>query len=735
MALRPLQPLRGQTTGLRRMSSAQATTPAPSAQPNYLGSQPVGVDPLTMGQKSRRGKGTFGVTQDFDTALDAAMTDTQLVTQPIDIPGAVQAPQTTQEDYNWMDTSSDWTSQYGDLYSAPYADPDQYYYPQNDPLGQQFGWEYDEQFQYWTGSQRQQYDQATQRILKIMDAIARQYGEENATDLYGTDLWQNDEGPVSGIDGLQVVVDGQAMSLKDARSSIEQLKSERKGLYDDWQAQFGDEDRYYETFDWLTTNFSTLWDDVSVVSPFQSEWDNIFADSFADLAGFGSSTEFLAEFMDQFQIEEIATGSVNPEDYGYTQWSPEFVKHLLDNGIDIPGFDFDFNDPNVTAEQQFIGYLMQTAQGILNDLQESEIDFGEGVLGEAHSQRVQAALTLFGNPGYSREEIEAIVKGHMGPIRAEAELQKKKNRLDKGLQLMGDSGAAARLDRLTDQDVRLTEAAFRGDLIEKDGILRQQNMQAGLQALGGIEDTVINAMIDAMGISATREANALNFLSSVGNVAVGSKGTEYGYYTDRLQLAQGHWKDQATLNLTKELELAGLDIQMFDITTDAGIADMQIRVEAALRNRGMDIDEAKANAANMIAQYQLGLSFAEMDIARLATLAELAAKGQQGDRDAWGLYQGMILEENLKNRGFDIQQSGMLADLAFGMWQTDKQTALTMWVEKYRGELQKELAQMEIDNQPSEWLMAAGSFFGGVGNLIGFMGGGGDDTQPPKEVH
>jgi hypothetical protein len=246
-------------------------------------------------------------------------------------------------------------------------------------------------------------------------------------------------------------------------------------------------------------------------------------------------------------------------------------------------------------------------------------------------------------------------------------------------------------------------------------------MQYAIATMGSITQSEVDRLKEAANIQGTKNGQVLDFLAKVGGLAVGSKQTEYTAYTDRLNAAQQLYIANADRTLKEKLGIGGLDLDLYKTQTGYDIDKVQTALNLAIENRKITSAEQIAQANSAIEQYRTAAMFAQMDQDKLTKLAQLAAQGQAGDREAWGAYQSMILEENLKNRGMDITQAQSLAELTFGMWKTDKETALTMWVTKYNAQLQKELMQMEIESQPSPWLQAIQSIMGGVGAVIPWL--------------
>lgn len=506
--------------------------------------------------------------------------------------------------------------------------------------------------------------------------------------------------------------------------TLDTAKAEQETLLNDFRSTYATEhagDQWLDSLTEIISNWGTQYTDDTTVEPFQSEWANVFGNVFGDLTDFGSSTDFLQSFMNNFGLDEIITGQVNWGDYGFQNYSPDALKKFIESGANIPGYDYDPNDPNITDEQEFIKFSMQTAKDLLAKMNSSAFDKEGGILGKARNTRLEAALKLYTQPGMTEQEKNAILKRNMLTVERDAEQQKRETDYLIGTQLAGQSTKSAYYHRQVDRDVMMARAQAEGDIAEMDVNLRQQNMQKAIEEFGSISRDEMTGILEEMKIQGTKEGQILNYLAEVGRIALGSKDTEYSHYENKLKMAQDFYLQNSDRILREELGKAELDLKQFDITTTAGLEQMRLAYQTALQNRGMNIEEAVANSNQLLETYKIGQSFAKMDMDRLTTMADLAAKAQEGDRQAWGAYQSMMLEERLKNRGMNIDEAQSLAQLTYGIWTTEKQQALTMWVERYRGQLERELAQMEIDSRPSPWLQAVGNLFGGIGQIVPFL--------------
>ena len=514
---------------------------------------------------------------------------------------------------------------------------------------------------------------------------------------------------------------------------LDQQKAEQEKLLGDFRSEYATQhagDDYLDILNDFIKNWDTSYTNDTTIQPFESEWASIFGDAFGDLADFGSSTDFLQSFVNNFGLDEIITGQVNWGDYGFDNYTPDALLKFLQDGSNIPGFEWKDGDPNVSNEQEFIKFIMDEAKTIRDKVGSFDWTQIFGEVGPEMGERMKAALNLINSPGITQQERDAIIKRNMATVTRDAEAQKREYDLMIGTQLAGQSTKSSYYRRLVDRDVMMARAQVEGDLTELDVNLRQQNYQKGLEELGSISRDKMNAMLESMQIAGTREGQVLNFLAQVGQIAVGSKQTEYQHYENRLKMAQDMYLQNADRMLKEKLGQAELDLKQFDIKTNEGLEKMRTAYQTALQNRGMNIDEAKANADQLLETYKIGQSFAKMDMERLAQLADLAAKAQEGDRQAWGAYNSMMLEERLKNRGMDIEEAQSVSQLAYGIWSTNKQQAMTMWVERYRGQLERDLVQMQLDNQPSPWLQAVGQLFGGIGNIIPLLKGTGTTNTP-----
>lgn len=507
----------------------------------------------------------------------------------------------------------------------------------------------------------------------------------------------------------------------------------------DWSKELGEKqseygvstsgDQYVNTINDLIKNFSTQWGDKSKVEAFTSEWTDKFGEAFGDLGDF-NSTDFLSNFIKNFGLDKIITNQVDWGDYGFENYSPDFLKQFLDSGSTIPGFDSTTGETDVSNEQSFIQFLMNTAKEMLPSLGEVDFTDDSGILDKATQERFTAAMQLLSQPGMTKQEFETQVSGVMEPLRKSAELQKRSITAETGMRLAGNSTRSVVLNRAVDRDTQMQEAVVRGDLTKADIEMRNQNYQLGVQELGKLSQDQVAAITAKLNVQTTKEGQVLDFLAQVGQIAVGSKETEYSHSENQMKLAQDAWRTQSELTLNKELGMAGLSLDLYKTDTGYDIEKVQTALDLAIKNRQITSTEAIAQANSAIEQYKLAQSFANMDMNQLATMADLAAKAQEGDRQAWGQYQSLLLEEQLKNRGLDIEQSKATAELVYGMWQTDKQTALTMWITKYNGQLQKELKQMELDaSYKSPWIDALDSFLGGAGSFIGLFKGGSDTSK------
>ena len=480
-------------------------------------------------------------------------------------------------------------------------------------------------------------------------------------------------------------------------------------------------DTYVDTMDWLVTYFQTGWNNESVVKPFESEWTAKFKTAFGDLAGSASSTDFLQTFLKGFGLDKIATDQVNWGDYGFQNYSPDALLKFLADGSNIPSWDSKtVEGADVKDEQSFIKFIMNAAKTMLPQL-DKDVNLMSDILGQARGEQLRAALQLINQPGMTKEEYDAQLNGIMEPIRQAAESQKRGYEAQAGMVLAGASTKSLYMKRQVDNNVNVQQATVAGQLTATDIKMRQENMQYAITTLGSISQSEVDRLVQQANIAGTKNGQVLDFLAKVGQIAVGSKETEYTAYTNRLNAAQQLYLENADRTLREKLGIAGINLDLYKTQTGLDYDKVQLAYEVALKNRGMNSDEAKAQAASMIEQYKMAATFGQMDQDKLTKLAQLAAQAQNGDREAWGAYQSMILEENLKNRGMDIIQAQSLAELTYGMWKTDKETALTMWANKYNGQLQKDLTQMEIDGQPSPWLQAIGQLFGGLGAIAGYL--------------
>jgi hypothetical protein len=578
----------------------------------------------------------------------------------------------------------------------------------------------------WTGDLRTQYDTIQNTIKQnqgYLDQLLQ--WQKEGKDANGQPMSSH-----TGQDWANAQSD-LTQKINLAKNGIATSQTEAQKLVDDWRSESAVTNgtgTYTDTIDWLVKNFQTGWDKQSTVKPFESEWTSIFGDAFKNLAGSSNSTDFLQQFLKGFGIDKIATGQVNWGDYGFKDYSPDALLKFLEDGSNIPGWDSKtVEGADVKDEQSFIKFIMDAAKTMLPKL-DSDVNLMSDILGGARSEQLKAALQLINQPGMTKEEYTAQVNGIMEPIRQAADSQKRQAEAQAGMVLAGDSTKSMYAKRQIDNNTSVQEASVRGNLTAVDIKMRQENMQYAIATMGSITQSEVDRLKEAANIQGTKNGQVLDFLAKVGGLAVGSKQTEYTAYTDRLNAAQQLYLANADRTLKEKLGIAGISLDLYKTETGLDYDKVSLAYEVALKNRGMNSDEAKAQAASMIEQYKTAAMFAQMDQDKLTKLAQLAAQGQAGDREAWGAYQSMVLEENLKNRGMDITQAQSLAELTFGMWKTDKETALQMWATKYNAQLQKELKQMEIDSQPSPWLSAVSSLFGGIGAILPFLKG---TPKPP----
>lgn len=499
-------------------------------------------------------------------------------------------------------------------------------------------------------------------------------------------------------------------TMKDEIKSLRQWLDEKEALSSK-QTNADVMRPYQDTMDWLIKNWQDQWGDESVIQPFESRWTSIFAGTVADIQNLPSSTEFLTTFMQNFGLDKIATGEVKPGDYGFDMWKPEYLKQLLENGANIPGFDDDITEADTSTEKNFVSFLMDTARSIVPNLGKLDINLDDPMLTAIEKKRFAGAMQLIEQPGMTQEEFETRVKGIMDPIRKQADESRKRQLGAIGNKMMGRSTIGPSFSRRVDAETETTEAVLRGQLLAEDMKMRQENMQMGLAALADLNKDKLGAIFQKTGLQNEQAQSVLNFLSDVGKTIAGRIGDEQSFYLNKMGQAKDFFNQNANRMLQEKLGLAGLELNKYEIDTDAGMKKMLNDYEVALRNRGINSEEARANVQSLLDQYKMSATFAQMDENKLATIAELAAKGQAGDMQAWAQYNGLILEETLKNRGMNNDQANAISQLVQMMFTMDKNEALTKWAQMNQQRFQ---AWREEDKQANE-----GGFLNTVGKIVG----------------
>lgn len=551
------------------------------------------------------------------------------------------------------------------------------------------------------------------RIQKILDDY---YSGRDADKI-------NDNAIIGGAAMIQA--DG---TSRDETKSLRQWLDEMEQLRSQQSADTAMKP-YQDTMDWLVKNWQQQWGDESVIQPFESRWNNIFGGTVADIQNLPSSTEFLTTFMQNFGLDKIATGEVKPGDYGFDMWKPEYLKKLLEDGANIPGFDSDVTEADTSTEKNFVSFLMDTARSIVPNLGKLDINLDDPMLSAIEKKRFAGAMQLIEQPGMTQAEFEARVAGIMEPIRKQAELSRKQQLGAIGNKLMGRSTIGPSFNRRVDAETEMTEAVLRGQLTTEDVKMRQENMQMGLAALADLNKDKLGAIFQKTGLQNEQAQSVLNFLSDVGKTIAGRIGDEQSFYLNKMGQAKDFFNQNANRLLQEKLGLAGLELNKYEIDTDAGLKKMLNDYQVALQNRGINSQEAQANVQSLLDQWKLSSTFAQMDENKLATIAELAAKGQAGDQQAWATYNGMILEETLKNRGMNNDQANSISQLVQMMYTMDRTEAFNKWAQMNQQRFQ---TWREEDKQANEggFLNTVGRIVGmGVGVVAQYLGGKKDSLQ------
>lgn len=450
-----------------------------------------------------------------------------------------------------------------------------------------------------------------------------------------------------------------------------------------------EEDLRSQDYDEITGRLFDLWDEWEGqnpgVDPFAdpNKWTENIQSIFGDLGAMPDTTAFFETIFDLLPISNYTEAAMPGLD------TPERFARWIDD-LKATGFTVDMVTPG--KDQEFRDWLYDQAQS-LNP--QKFFDFDRSIYDKMTTQEVSELMKLinYGENGVlSSSEMRRLAAEKMAPIknRAQKDLRLKLSRYAEAGR--GYSGIVNRTVQDMMNDLYAEEMGTTADLIMSSLKLAEEGKLQGIEQLAKLRSDELDAALQIMGLKGQLGGDYLTFLSQIGQVST----SEYATKTQAYMAMQ-------ELQLKADLGIAGLDLEMYKTDTGLDVEKLKVYAENYWQQQGFNFEVKKQAFEDAIMRYNTAAEISTMlqagQTERLLQMADLAIKGQAGDREAWGMYQKMRYENYGLERGMDIQQAGAIADLMYQKYELGTTIDAQKWIEQNRAFLQVELTKMNIRGQ------------------------------------
>jgi len=463
-----------------------------------------------------------------------------------------------------------------------------------------------------------------------------------------------------------------------------------------------------------------------LVDPFGDDegWGDMVSGLFDDLQGMPESGDLLKSFMDMFPLEDFspeAMPDATPEER-----RTAYFDMMKENDIDIAALESGDNE----ARDAFFEELRERALALdpekflkiedeaYNKIKDTQLGY---IIDQLNAQPV--------SPQLDYKEIEKQLNAQLKPAERQMMKDLQSSMRAHAAAGRGKSSAVGKTVADMQADFHAVRSATASQMImnaqvKNADLMAQaiQNVEAGkinaIEQLGQMREGDLHAMLEKAGLYGTAVGDTLNFIAQIGNTSVGEAGVDAKNFATR---ADQHMK-VAELELKGQLDIAGMDIEKYRIDRGFDTTLMQTDLEKHFRQQGLNLDAARLKAQQTTSQWEAATAAAGMvqrgETDKLMQMAALALKAEQGDEQAWADYNGMVLQEQLAQRGMDINLSTAVASLVSQQYLQGEEWDFEKWKIMFSQRFEREMIQLGLDaGEEAGWMDILGDFIGGGASI------------------
>lgn len=526
-------------------------------------------------------------------------------------------------------------------------------------------------------------------------------GIESTLRELGMDVIYDDQGYTTRV----VLPDGRRVTLNDAlgyaSGEVDRLNSEALG--------YGSSQ---DTFDQLE-EFFTTYGGTDVVDPFgdPNGWDQMIQEVFGELGATPDTAELMKSFYNLFPMQDYSADAL--PDLSMQERSTKFFDDLRAQGFAL---DPEAGGLDQQLRDQLYNQVMDMSGRIFSQLNLNRAQFDQ-----MSGYELSELTKVIGRSSVLEDkEMRDYVKNKMKSIRLREKATFKDRMGQLAVANANYGGAAIRTVAELSERMAAEEMGLEADIFMRSIELAEQGKMTALTQLGRLTDTQAQFAIQLGGLQNTYAGQIMDFAVGIANVSA----SEYKTKVDQKMAI-------ADLELKANLGIAGLEIEKY--RTDKGIDLEQLKLDYSnyWQEQGFEFEAKEAEFNQAVTSWQTAAMMTELVESgrtdRLVSMMDLAIKAQGGDMEAWQMYNQMLLTQNLENRGYDIQQAGMLSDLAWSKYQMQETFNFQRWAIENQALLERELAKLNADTQLAiaqmEQEAAQGGFWSDLANLAGGVGG------------
>lgn len=459
-------------------------------------------------------------------------------------------------------------------------------------------------------------------------------------------------------------------------------------------------------------NFFTTYGGTPTVDPFSDPngWDQMIAEAFGELNAMPDTMDLMRGFYNLFPMQDYSADAL--PNLSLQERATKFFDDLRAQGFAIDpaagGLDQQLRD-------QLYRMVMDMSGRIFAQLELNRSDFDKMSGYELAELSKIIGRTSVLEDKEMRQFVDAKMKGIR--IRSRDAQQQMLSAL--GVANASYGGAAVRGTAELVERMNAEGMSVQADILMKSIEMAEQGKLTALAQLGQLTQTHGQFTISLAGLQNDQSAKIMDFAIGVANVSA----SEYKTKVDQ-QMAI------ADLELKANLGIAGLELDKYKIDRDIDFEQLKLDYSNYWQDRGMTFEEKEAEFNQAVTAWQVSATITGMvqsgQTDRLVQMMGLAIEAQSGNMEAWQAYQQMMMQQTLQNRGYDIEQSGMLADLKWNQYQLKENFNFQRWAIQNQALLERELAKLNADTQLAiaqmEVEAAKGGFWSDLANIAGGVG-------------